>query len=56
MENKYIEEAEALTSTTMLDQLKKADHFYIVHYFWITSERSKQNGAIYCKIQSNCNR
>ena len=32
MENKYVSEAEALTSTAMLDQLKTADHFYIVHY------------------------
>jgi|TARA_E500000178_G_C16317013_1_gene443021 hypothetical protein len=32
MENKYIEEAEAINSTTMIDQLKTADHFYIVHY------------------------
>ena len=32
MRNINISEAEAITSTTMLDQLKKADHFYIVHY------------------------
>ena len=32
MDNKYISEAEAINSNTMLDQLKKADHFYIVHY------------------------
>ena len=32
MRNINISEAEAINSTTMLDQLKQADHFYIVHY------------------------
>jgi hypothetical protein len=32
MRNINISEAEAINSTTMLEQLKKADHFYIVHY------------------------